>query len=156
MTDRDVTYVEKACAYVTRNGSELLVFEGPGHDGLQIPKGTIEPGEGPREALCREVVEESGLATFAGIHHLVTDVWNRRERPPKRYVRNFFHVPVPGARDAWTHTVTGSGGERGARFEFSWVDLPTDAAFALDLDDYLCTLDGVGTGNAGSGGITAD
>jgi len=98
MTEQGVTYVEKACAYVTRNGSELLVFEGPEHDGLQIPKGTIEPSEGPREALCREVIEESGLATtFEGIQHLVTDVWNRRPFPPKRYVRNFFHVPVLGS-----------------------------------------------------------
>lgn len=156
MTERDVTYVEKACAYVTRDGSELLVFDGPDHDGLQIPKGTIERDEGPREALCREVVEESGLATFERIDHLVTDVWTRREVPPKRYVRYFFHVPVLGARDAWTHTVTGSGAERGAQFEFSWVDLPTEATFAFDLDDYLSALDGVGVGNAGSGPISAD
>jgi len=155
MNGQGVTYVEKACAYVTRNGSELLVFEGPEHDGLQIPKGTIEPDEGPREALCREVIEESGLATFEGIQHLVTDVWNRRAFPPKRYVRNFFHVPVLGAKDAWTHTVTGAGAERGNRFEFFWVDLPTDAAFALDLDDYLHALDGVDVGDPG-GGVTAD
>lgn len=141
MSDRGVTHVEKACAYVTRNGSELLVFDGPEHDGLQIPKGTIEPSESPREALCREVIEESGLATFEGVDHLVTDVWKRRESPPKLYVRNFFHVPVLGARDEWTHTVTGAGEERGTAFELSWVDLPTDAAFALDLDDYLQALD---------------
>lgn len=72
------TYVEKAGAYITRNSPKLLVFDGPGHDGLQIPKGTIEPDEGTRDALCREVIEESGLATFEAIQHLVTDVWARR------------------------------------------------------------------------------
>ena len=42
MSERDVTHVKKACAYITRDESELLVFEGPEHDGLQIPKGTVE------------------------------------------------------------------------------------------------------------------
>lgn len=143
MSAQQIEHVTKACAYITRGGSELLVFEGPGHEGLQIPKGTVEPGEVPREALCREVVEESGLATIEGVQHLVTDVWTRRESPPKRYVRNFFHVPVHESRDAWTHTVTGSGAERGHEFEFSWVDWTTDAAFALDLNDYLHVLPGV-------------
>jgi 8-oxo-dGTP pyrophosphatase MutT (NUDIX family) len=143
MSARNVTYVGKACIYITRGESELLVFEGPEHDGLQIPKGTIEPGETPRAAAYREAVEESGLATFEGFQHLTTDVWTRRESPPKRYVRSFFHAPVHEPRDAWTHTVTGEGEERGLEFEFSWVDLPTDAAFALDLDDYLHALPGV-------------
>ncbi|WP_251342880.1 NUDIX hydrolase [Haloplanus halophilus] len=142
MSSRDVTYVEKVCAYITRDESEVLVFEGPGHDGLQVPKGTVEPGERPREAMVREAIEESGLATFGGLHHLTTDVWTRRRSPPKRYVRNFYHVPVHEPRDSWTHTVTGAGPERGTAFEFFWVDLPTDAAFALDLDDYLHALTG--------------
>jgi 8-oxo-dGTP pyrophosphatase MutT (NUDIX family) len=145
MSAQEIEHVTKACAYITRNGSELLVFEGPGHDGLQIPKGTVEPGESPREALFREVVEESGLATIESPQHLVTDVWTRRESPPKRYVRAFFHVPVHESRDTWTHTVTGSGAERGREFEFSWVERPTDAAFALDLDDYIHALPGAET-----------
>lgn len=140
MSCREATHVEKACAYVTRDDAELLVFRGPGHDGLQIPKGTVEQGETPREAVVREVIEESGVATFQGLEHLVTDVWERYESPPKRYVRSFYHVPVHEPRDAWTHTVTGSGEERGAEFEFFWVDVPTARDFALDLDDYLYTL----------------
>lgn len=157
MSDESATYVKKSCAYITRNGSQLLVFEGPGHDGLQVPKGTVEDGETPREAVYREAVEESGIATFEDVQHLVTDVWNRREDPPRRYVRNFYHVPVHEARDAWTHTVTGTGEERGTEFEFSWVDLPTDASFALDLDDYLPLISGRQGSNAlGDLGVAAD
>jgi len=155
MSTRDVTHVKKVCAYITRNASEVLVFEGPGHDGLQIPKGTVESGERPREAMVREAIEESGLATFEGLRHLTTDVWTRRESPPKRYVRSFYHVPVHEPRDSWTHTVTGDGPERGAEFEFHWVDLPTDATFALDLDDYLHTLTGV-VGESTGPGVAAD
>lgn len=155
MTAEDVTHVEKACAYITRNGSELLVFEGPGHDGLQIPKGTVEPDETPGEAVYREAVEESGLAAFTGLEHVVTDVWTRRESPPKRYVRSFYHAEVHEPRDAWTHTVTGTGEESGAQFEFSWIDLPTDATFALDLGDYLHALPGR-TVERRSSGVAAD
>jgi len=150
----NVTYVEKACAYITRGDGSVLVFDGPGHEAVQIPKGTVETGENPRDALYREVVEESGLTTFEGVDHLVTDVWTRRESPPKRYVRNFYHVRVHEPRDAWTHVVTGTGAERGAEFEFSWLDVPADTSFALALDDYLHMLGGVETGQ--SRGATAD
>jgi ADP-ribose pyrophosphatase YjhB (NUDIX family) len=152
MSEQAVTYVKKACAYITRNESELLVFEGPGYDGLQIPKGTVEPGETPREAVYREILEESGLATVENLRHLVTDVWNRRDSPPKRYIRSFYHASIHEIADSWTHTVTGSGEERGKDFDFFWVDLPTTAPFALDLDDYLHTLAGPDDASAADGG----
>ncbi|MFD1563286.1 NUDIX domain-containing protein [Haloarchaeobius amylolyticus] len=134
----DVTYVQKACAYITRGTGELLVFEGPGHDGLQIPKGTLESGESPRQALFREVREESGLSTLSETRHLTTDVWRRREG--RRYVRHFFHATVYEPRDRWTHTVTDGGGEHGAEFAFRWVR-PTDTReFALELDEYVDLL----------------
>ncbi|GAB6861776.1 NUDIX domain-containing protein [Haloplanus litoreus] len=155
MSSRDVTHVEKVCAYITRNESEVLVFEGPGHERLQVPKGTVEPDERPREAMVRETIEESGLAAFGGLNHLTTDVWTRRESPPKRYVRRFYHVPVHEPRDSWTHTVTGTGQERGSQFEFSWLDLPTETTFALDLDDYLHTLTRL-LGGRTAPGVAAD
>ncbi|MWV38622.1 NUDIX domain-containing protein [Natrialba sp. INN-245] len=136
----EVTYVQKACAYITRETGELLVFEGPGHDGLQIPKGTLEAGESPREALFREVREESGLGTLAGTRPLATDVWTRRRSPPKRYVRHFFHASVYEPRDRWTHVVDDGGDEHGSEFEFSWVRPSIDREFALDLDDYVHLL----------------
>ncbi|QFU82644.1 NUDIX hydrolase [Natronorubrum aibiense] len=135
-----VTHVQKACAYITRQTGELLVFEGPGHDGLQIPKGTLEPGESPREALFREVIEETGLGTLSSTTHLTTDVWTRRKEPPKRYVRHFFHATVHESRDRWTHTVTDGGDEHGSEFDLHWVQPTTTRAFALDLNDYVHLL----------------
>ena len=140
MADSKPKYVQKACAYVTRDAGELLVFEGPGHDALQVPKGTMEPRETPREAVRREVVEESGLRHFEEIRALATDVWQRRESPPRWYVRHFFRVDVPDAPDRWTHTVTGEGEERGDEYEFRWIDLPTSREFALALDEYVHRL----------------
>lgn len=138
MSRSSETYVQKACAYLTRPSGDLLVFEGPDHEGLQIPKGTVEPGETPREAVFREVAEESGLGAFGEVRRLASDVWLRRES--RWYVRHFFHTVVHGSPDRWTHTVTDGGAEHGAEFEFSWVD-PRDAGeFALDLDAYLDLL----------------
>ena len=137
-----ITYVRKACAYVTRGEGELLVFHGPEHDGLQIPKGTIEDGEDLRSALFREVREESGLSALGNPRHLASDVWTRRHDPPKRYVRHFFHARVHEPRERWTHVVTGEGEERGAEYEFTWLDLSaaTGREFALELDDYVHLL----------------
>jgi 8-oxo-dGTP pyrophosphatase MutT (NUDIX family) len=58
--------VEKVAAFITRasanGGRELLVFE---HDnplaGIQVPAGSVEPGETPLSAVLREVSEEAGL-----------------------------------------------------------------------------------------------
>jgi len=132
-------HVPKVCAYITRGDGKLLVFEGPGHDGLQIPKGTVEPGEDPREALFREVLEESGLGALNSTRHVATDVWTRRLSPHKRYVRHFYHATVYEPRDNWTHEVTGEGEEAGETFHFRWVDPERvdDREFALELDDYV-------------------
>ena len=135
-----VTYVRKACAYVTRASGELLVFEGPGHDGYQIPKGTVEPGETPREAVYREIAEESGLGRVGPVRHLASDVWCRRPSPPRWYVRSFFHARVHDARDRWSHVVRDGGAEDGTEFEFSWIAPGSDVGFALDLDEYVFML----------------
>ncbi|MFD1513360.1 NUDIX hydrolase [Halomarina rubra] len=141
MSSQTVTYVEKACAYITREDGALLVFRSAEDDRLQVPKGTIEAGESPSNAVLREIEEESGLAAVGDTTHLATDVWNRRDSPPKRYVRHFFHTTVHEPRERWTHVVTGEGAERGMAFEYSWLDLPAAAEFALELDDYLHLLD---------------
>ncbi|MFC7212731.1 NUDIX domain-containing protein [Saliphagus sp. GCM10025334] len=142
MGTRSPTYVHKSCAYITRDEAELLAFESPEHDGLQIPKGTIEPGESPRAAVFREIVEESGLSAVGSTSHVASDVWNRYESPPKYYVRHFFHATVHDAPDEFTHVVTGEGEEVGLEFEYSWIDLRETHTFALDLDDYVHLLEG--------------
>lgn len=138
----EATYVRKACAYITRRDrSQLLVFRGPDHDRIQIPKGTVEFEESPTSAVQREIAEESGIDEFRSIRPLVADVWTRRTTPLEKYIRHFFHVRVDESRDSWSHIVDGDSRERGHTFRFSWIDLPTDRSFALALDDYLDRID---------------
>jgi 8-oxo-dGTP pyrophosphatase MutT (NUDIX family) len=59
--------IEKVTAFVTRvvNGRrELLLFEHP-YAGIQIPAGTVEPGEAPEAAAICETHEETGLRDVA-------------------------------------------------------------------------------------------
>jgi 8-oxo-dGTP pyrophosphatase MutT (NUDIX family) len=135
------TTVRKVCAYVTRRSSELLVFDGPGHDCPQVPKGTIEGDEPPRVALRRELREETGLEPDCPPTHVASDVWIRRHHPPRRYLRHFYHVSVEEARDAWTHVVTGTGEEVGDEFSLSWRPIDAVEPLALDLDDYVPLLE---------------
>jgi 8-oxo-dGTP pyrophosphatase MutT (NUDIX family) len=144
----NAVYVPKVCAYVTRGDDELLVFDGPGHDGVQVPKGTVEDGEPLDAALRREIREESGLVVTGAVTHLVTDVWTRRVHPPRRYVRHFYHVHVDEPRDAWTHVVTGDGSDAGERYAYRWTAVSADESFALSLDDYLPLLSGEGVTGA--------
>lgn len=57
--------IAKVTAFITRPGTqeiELLVFQHP-QAGVQLPAGTVEPGEAPEDAVLREVEEETGLST---------------------------------------------------------------------------------------------
>lgn len=131
------TYVPKACAYITRESTgELLVFKGPEYEHWQIPKGTVEPGESPIDALQREVFEETGLVDIDVFGRLRTDIWERRSGQ-KLYMRYFFHARTTEPRDEWVHSVTGDTDEHGQEFRCRWVANPADRQFALDLDDYL-------------------
>ncbi|MFB6101308.1 MAG: hypothetical protein ABEJ73_01940 [Haloplanus sp.] len=70
-------------------------------------------------------------------------------------MRRFYHVLVHEPRDAGVHTGIGSGAARGTQFDGFWVDLPTDATVALDLDDSRHTLTGAAS-DQGSSGAAAD
>lgn len=113
----------KVIAYITR-GDELLVFREPDypHVGLQVPGGTVEPGEVLEEALKREVLEETGLTQwrvveFLGSRRVRTD-YGRKEW-------HFYHLEITGeVPETWRHYEEFSGWEAGPiAFDFEWVKL---------------------------------
>ncbi len=64
--------LEKVTAFITRQNeeiTELLVLKHPSA-GLQIPGGTVEPGEEPLAAALREAQEETGLKDFASYRQI--------------------------------------------------------------------------------------
>lgn len=123
--------VRKAFAYIcdtTERGHRLLLLAHPDHTdaGLQVPAGTMEPGETPEDAVLREAWEETGLdalviAEFLGRQSFDLRPFGRDEV----HDRWFFHLPC-GAEtpDRWrVWETTPATGEPPILFELFWAPL---------------------------------
>jgi 8-oxo-dGTP pyrophosphatase MutT (NUDIX family) len=122
--------IEKAHAYIT-SGGRLLVFDHVEHPGagVQVPGGTIDPGESPAAAVVREAREETGLVDFGPATPLgVVDYDARAIGRPEIHRRHFFHLPLRGAApERWRHyEMFDSGGGGPVEYELYW--LPLDEA----------------------------
>lgn len=114
--------IHKAYAYVVRqhnNTQQLLVFK---HQqipaaGVQVPKGTVEPGEEWAEAVLREVEEETGLR--ATIQRFLTSDYI--EQDGQLVNRHFYMLTVEEERSEWLHYPTGHL-EKGLTFHCYWID----------------------------------
>ncbi|WP_103976328.1 NUDIX domain-containing protein, partial [Lysinibacillus sphaericus] len=101
--------LEKAFGYITRKYDDriqVLVFEQNTEGaGIQIPKGTIEDGETPLEAVIREMVEETGLTNLE-VQGLIAQDYAEHYSGAlqKRY---FFHLTSNELQHTWQHNPTG-------------------------------------------------
>lgn len=121
-----VRHIEKALIYAT-SVRGLLVFSEPDFPeiGLQVPGGTIEPGEAPMAAAIREFTEETGLTSgpmrFVGqTEHLRT-----YQGEARFYRRHYFHTDL-GADlpETWDHVENfASDGAPPILFRFFWLPL---------------------------------
>ena len=129
----------KAYVYLTC-GNKLLVFDEPDTPelGLQIPGGTVDPGESYLIAARREFYEETGLDLDVAFEHFAThdipfeehvakgDIQAPPDRPLKGlHKRALFHARIntPPAHE-WEHfEMTPSNGGPPIRFRLFWLDL---------------------------------
>lgn len=130
----------RAYAYIT-NGRRLLLFTHPESPeaGIQVPAGTIEPGEDPKEAVMREVREETGLAELKYEKLLTQGTRDMRDYGMDELQhRWFFHLSLGGRpRDTWRHGEFGEDGSLRIPFDFFWADvtaLPTLADYGDKID----------------------
>lgn len=125
--------VDKAFAYVTR-GERLLVFEHVAYPeaGLQVPAGTILPGERAATAAVREAREETGLQSFLLPVPLgVTEFDARPFGKLEIHRRHFFHLALSGdAPERWRHDERDAtdGAHEPIAFELYWLTFAEAAA----------------------------
>lgn len=123
---------QKVQAYITRDtdtGRQLLVFEHADEEaGIQVPAGSINPGETPDQAVLRETAEEAGVTDVTIVGYLGCFPWYYVEQKVV-HQRHVYHLavtkPMP---DRWEHVVSGGGVDDGMRFVCYWMDLPTATA----------------------------
>lgn len=113
----------KSCPVVLRNGEglEILAFKHP-IAGLQLVKGTIEPGENPGEAAVRELAEEAGILAAD-----ITSDLGLWETGYQDQIWSFHLCKVEQETpDEWVHHTTDDGGHD---FKFFWHSLtkPTNS-----------------------------
>jgi 8-oxo-dGTP diphosphatase len=123
--------IEKVVAYITHD-DRLLVFRHTAFPeaGIQVPAGTLEPGESPESAVLREALEETGLRGLkiqAYLGSVDYDLLPFGEAGELR--RHYFHIqttePPP---ELWRHDERDpSDGSPGPiEFEFFWVVFPAE------------------------------
>lgn len=117
----------KACACVVDARGRLLVFDHPADGGAQLPKGTVEPGEAPEDAVRRELLEESGIAYAGALEDLGT-MDRHCEAGIEGNVRahpQLWHLYLMRCTDAlperFDHVAVGSPEEEGLVFRFRWL-----------------------------------
>jgi 8-oxo-dGTP pyrophosphatase MutT (NUDIX family) len=136
---------EKVIAYIT-SADRLLVFAHPYHPeaGIQVPAGTVEPGEPIEAAVLREAREETGLEELEIRAYLGAQVHDLAAYGRSGLLRrHFFHLVFHGeAPSRWTHFEMhpSEGAPDPIEFELYWVQLPSEVPNLAGQQDELLHL----------------
>ena len=129
----------KAYVYLTC-GSRLLVFSQPDEPeiGLQVPGGTLDPGESHLIGAKREFIEETGLDLDIGFHHLADQELIYQGTTGMQdglHKRRLFHATINEIpAEEWEHfEMTPSAGGPPIRFRLFWLDVFSDEARTPEL-----------------------
>ena len=138
---------QKVQCYITREhaGSlQALVFEHIDYPeaGVQVPAGSIEPGETPEEAALREAWEESGIQDLHVQRYIGKFHWwhaDRREDHERHVFQLTTSQTLP---ERWEHTVSAGVEDKGIRFTCYWLDCAVAVqALSGNQGDYLQYLE---------------
>ena len=124
---------QKVVCYIVRDG-RLLVFkhldEPWDESGLQVPAGSIQPGETPEVAAIREASEETGLKGLRLVRKIGETQYDMAPYRPELHHRHIFHLEVEGPMNGEELTALVASNEEDPddgsgpkRFECYWVPL---------------------------------
>ena len=120
----------KAYVYMTC-GTELLVFDEPETEiagTLQVPGGTLDPGESYLHAAKREFEEETGFALTGALEHFSGHDYlykGTRCLTEELHRRSFYHTQIAEKpKTEWDHyEMSPNDGGSPILFRFFWLDL---------------------------------
>ena len=117
----------KVIAYIIRtkdSRDEVLVFTHRDFPeaGLQVVGGTVDPGENQKDALLREIKEESGLVFKAqDILKKLGETQYLRKDIAEINLRHYYVLKGGDLPDSWSHTVVSNGLDNSLVFDFYWM-----------------------------------
>ena len=133
--------IQKVIVYITAE-DRLLVFRQPDspEQGLQVPGGTVEPGESLEQAALREASEETGLNDLRLEALLGSATYVTTDPPGVVHRRHFFHLSRGRAEPAdWIHVESKPTAAAAPRLALYWVPL-VSARVDWEMDAYLDLL----------------
>lgn len=115
---------KKVLAYIVRN-EELLVFTQRGFPeaGVQVPGGTVDPGEEIGDAILRELFEETDVS-FSDKQILKMLGVQNYHRQDLNEINERYYYLVDGSQllDHWDHQVVSDGLDNGIIFQHCFID----------------------------------
>lgn len=131
--------IKKAYGYICRVNEgiiQVLVFRHSVLEaGIQIPKGTVMPKESTKDAVIREMQEETGLKDFKVEKLLAEDFWENDDGIIHN--RFFYKIHVCETPDEWNYAPTGGGDEAGLMFHYFWISSKDEVELIRGHGDYL-------------------
>ena len=142
------TRTTKVLAYVMR-GDQVCVFEQPAFPeaGIQVPAGTVEPGEDAASAVLREATEETGLTGLEVVRYLgYTEYDMAPFGRDEIHGRQVYELRCDAAAPArWTREERHAKGQPPIRFDLYWM--PRDEARARLIAGHGALLHRVASGD---------
>ena len=136
---------QKVYAYITCEG-HLLVFKHVDFPeaGIQVPGGTVEPGEDPAKAVLREVREETDLKDVALIKYLGSVERDLSDFGlDEIHQRHYFHCRLDSfPSQSWIafEQDPSDGSESPIAFHFYWVTLDSVPVLDGGTDEMLAKI----------------
>ncbi len=127
-SEHSVDRLQKVVAYIVRDERIVVLRHADqpwDQAGLQVPAGTVRPGEMPEGAVLREAHEETGLEGLRIVRRLGTGEYDMRPYADAIHQRYYFLLAVDGEElpERWEAFENGDGDGEHIRFELYWVPL---------------------------------